>query len=373
MFENPGLPDARIVPWSRLEPGMIFIDGISINGILPEEFRDFPVLDVPLIDNVYRKYHLRKNRMVKVLKPGGASLSPGECVDAVHETEGKLRVFNSFRRDMGSSYSRFSVPPMTAIHSELVRNDSLIYPWGRAPRRPSMFNRIDHSLNLADILTETVASEYNFPTDRPCRIHLVADYSYSMEAAGRDVYVQSALNLYYGYLDKLLPLAEFHLYAFSDECREVSYPISGKEISRRETSYDSFLRKVLHNSDRSIPDVVLLFTDGLPDDHPRALERLELFPSLGIDYIQCIFNIEGDKRELSEGSGISTLDGYITTEDASGGRRLSETEYTALMKEIREGHSELAEAAGGLQVILHVDPALSLVSIEAFDHWLGKG
>jgi hypothetical protein len=257
------------------------------------------------------------------------------------------------------------------MQSNLVHSDSLIYPWGRAPGRPSLFNSIDHAIELADILTKTIAAEYNFPQDRPCRVHLVADYSFSMKVAGRDPYVHSALNLFFSYLADLLPQADFHLYTFSDECREVSYPINGGEIPRLETSYDSFLKKVLHNSDRSKPDVVLLFTDGLPTDTTVALERLSKFPSLGIDYIQCIFNIEGDKREITEGSGIDTLDGYIKEED-SNTRRLTDSEYIDLMKTIRKDHSELAECAGGVQVILNVDPALSLVSIETFDRWLGK-
>lgn len=128
---------------------------------------------------------------------------------------------------------------------------------------------------------------------------------------------------------------------------------------------------MLHNADRSKPDVVLLFTDGLPGDFSLARKRLKTFPSMGIDYIQCIFNIEGDKREISEGSGVKTLDGYITDSE-SDSRRLSAAEYSTLMKDIKRDHSELAESAEGVQVILNVDRALSIVSIEAFDRWFGK-
>ncbi len=371
MFEFDGLPDLFSVPFSRLEPGMIVIDGLSINGYPPEEFRDFSPLSSVTIDSVHDKYRLRKDRMMRVISPGLSGLSSRECVDTLNSADEKLRVLNGFRGKVKSEYGNFGLAPRTALRSSLVRDDSLIFPWGARPGGASLFNRIDHALNLADILVRTVASQYAFPVDRRAGIHLVIDYSYSMQAAGRDTYVESALDLFYGYLTKLLPSAEFFLYAFSNDCRLISYPVSGKELPRLETSYESFLNKVLHHADRSAEDVVILFTDGLPNDHDEALSRLRTFPKMGIDYIQCIFNIEGDKRHVSEGDGAKTLDGYITDETLEG-RRLSEREYAELLADIRKRHSEFTEAANGAQVILHVDKALSLVSVEAFDRWLGK-
>ncbi len=371
MFESESLPQAQEVLWSRLEPGMIFIDGLQINGTIPEEFRDYPVLNSSMISNLRQKYRLRKDRHVRVLTPDSNMLSPNECVDAINRTDRKLKVLNGFRQTVRGQYNDFAIPAHTALKSFLVQNDSLIFPFGHAPRQPSLLNRLDHAVGIADVLTKTVAAEYNFPAEKPIRIHLVADYSYSMKITGRDVYVQSALNLFYTYLKKLLPLAEFRLYGFSDECREIQYPVTGVEIPRKETHYESFIRKVLHHADRGIPDVVLLLTDGLPTDFNAAMKRLKVFPGLKIDYIQCIFNIEGDKREIGEGSDLETLDGYITDENPDT-RCLSDAEYTKLMKDIKRDHSELAETAKGCQVILHVDKALSLVSVECFDRWLGS-
>ena len=371
MFEFSGLPEMLSVPFSRLEPGMIVIDGLSINGCPPEEFRDFSPLSSVTIDVVHEKYRLRKDRSMRVVVPGSAGLSTRECIDSLNGANERVRVLNGFRGAVKSRYGDFGLAPRTALRSSLVRDDSLIFPWGGRPGTSSLFNRIDRAVNLADVLVRSVASQYAFPEDRPARVHLVADYSYSMKAAGRDAYVESALDLFYGYLTKLLPSAEFLLYGFSDDCRMISYPVSGKELPRRETSYESFLRKVLHHADRSVADVVILFTDGLPNDHSAALERLRTFPRMGIDFIQCVFNIEGDKRHVSEGGGVNVLDGYVTDGD-EGGRRLSDLEYADLMIDIRKRHSELTEAAAGAQVILHVDEALSLVSIEAFDRWLGK-
>lgn len=371
MFKFDGIPDARVVPWSRLEPGMIFLTGLTVNGSIPEELRDYPVLNSSTIGELRDRYKLRKDRNIRVLSPDSGGLSPRECTEAVHKAGCKVRTLNSFRGAVKTQRDKFNIGPGGALASALVRDDSLILPYGDRRRQPTLLSRLDFSLDVADLFLADFRRKFIFPEDRRMEIHLVVDYSYSMKASGRDIYAHSALNLFYTGLKDLFTEATFRLYGFSDDCRKLEYPVIGDEVSRKETRFSSFLDEVLWNADESVPSVVILFTDGLPTDRQKTMIRLAMAKGRGIDYMQVVFNIEGDKRELAEGSGQEVLDGYIT-DDSTDSVRLSDDAYRKLIRDIRRDFGELAEAAGGGQVILNIDEALALVSVEGFDQWVGS-
>jgi len=371
MFHFSEMPEGRIVPWSRLQPGMIFLSGLTVNNMIPKELADYPVLDRLLIDTLRNRYRLNRDRNVKVLVTGSEGLSPMECADIVNEAHRKVISLNSFRRQVWQQRQKFQLSGRDIMSSDLVHNDSLILPYNQRRIRPSLLNRLDFSLDVADLFFEDFRRSWNLPSDRILNVHLAVDFSYSMEASGRDVYVQSAVNVFFKGLSRILENTRFRIYGFSDQCRILEYPVTGTDMPRKETYYTSFLDKVLWDAEETEPTLVIVFTDGLPTDRDRTLNRLAMLKARGLDYLQIIFNIEGDKREYVRSDGHDSLDGYLT-ESTVDIDRFSEEEYRSLIRKLKSDFTEMTEVSGGSQAILNIDEALALVSVEGFDRWLGN-
>ena len=58
--------------------------------------------------------------------------------------------------------------------------------------------------------------------------------------------VISAFNALHGFINGFLLKTKINFYAFSDECRRVDFPLGGNEVAHGNTSYASFMKKVLH-------------------------------------------------------------------------------------------------------------------------------
>ena len=121
---------------------------------------------------------------------------------------------------------------------------------------PSFFNRADLQLTLGDLLAGRLSGKYNLPEDKEVLLHLVVDYSFSMNSQGKLDIVISALNFFYSHIIEFLLNTRILLYVFSDECKLVGYPLAGKEIARGETNYGKFIKKVLHHKDRDVHNKV---------------------------------------------------------------------------------------------------------------------
>jgi hypothetical protein len=291
-----------------------------------------------------------------------------------------VEVFNTFRSGLLSRKEELlgaEAADRPALESELVCQDGLILDhWSSGLRvfdppfgRPSLLGDLKAALTLSDVLTGRVWNKFRFPKTGPFQLHVAVDGSYSMKASGRDDIVRDTLAFISGSFTTLLPQAEIYWHVFSDTCAPLSPPFTVFPIPRRETRYESFVRRVLHLHEKGKPATVLLFTDGMPTDLKAASEHLARFAKLKIDYTQIVFRI------AEEGYGIvptdaEVLDGY-RLDDSVPAAGLAAEDQAKEAERVRREFSDLAVTAGGNQIILTLDRALGVVAVEAFDRWLG--
>ena len=378
MFSLDGFPELKAVYWKDIKPGMVFAGGVKINDIEPAELRDYPILSSSLLETIKSRYQFLEKKAVLVFAPQKNSLSARELSDSLRASEKKIILLNQFRgetlsqkKDLGlyseSVFNSKATDPSTLI---LDKMNSGIAPMKSGTLRPSLLSDLDTAFTIADLLTGRLSHKFILPRDVPFQLHLVVDFSYSMKASGKESFVQPALGLFFNYLSKLLPNADFRLYGFSDICLPLNFPLSGSEVPRKETNYDSFVKKVLHFRDKGLTNCVLLFTDGLPDNYAEAENYLARFRKLQIDFTQIVFCLEGDQRNFVYYDGKGSLDGYLT--DTPGDlKSFSESEYRDHINSVKNKFTALAQAAGGNQIILNIDQALGIVAVETFDRWLG--
>jgi hypothetical protein len=238
---------------------------------------------------------------------------------------------------------------------------------------PSFFNRAELNLTMGDLLTNRIKHKFHIPEDREVILHLVVDYSYSMDTYGKLDIVVSALNYFYSYISEFMLQTKIKLYVFSDECRPVDYPLKGREIARKATYYASFMKKVLHFKDMSMHNKVILFTDGQPSNYTEALRLAVIMKKNRLDYTQIIFKIEDDLRYVVEDAdnALKAVDGYVDESDETKVRKLTDEEFNKKKKDINERFTKIAEACGGNQVIIKINELVKIVSVECYDRYLG--
>jgi hypothetical protein len=380
MFDIEGLPSLSSVYWQNLRPGMVFVGGISINDAVPFELRGFPVMSAALRDSLLKRYQFLRDRSVLVYAPDVAGLSAAGISDTLRRCSSGIDALNGLRAEVRGMRADVLGPEAVekrALQTELVRQDSLILDhWASGIRcfdapdqAPSLLGDIKAAVTLADVLTGPASAKLRFPRGRPFELHLAVDASYSMKASGRDGIVRDTLLFFDRWVRRMYPEARLSWHAFSERCAPLSPPFQHVPVSRGETRYAAFARRVLHTRNPDLPCTVLLFTDGMPSDHAEALDHLRRFARQGIDYTQIVF------RLAEEGYGVpdpstEVLDGYRVDETAPLAP-LPPEEQEREAERTRLAFSGLAIAAGGNQVILTVDRALGVVAVEAFDRWLG--
>jgi hypothetical protein len=379
MTLTPEIPKLKAVYWQGLKPGMVFAGGVTVNGAVPYELRGYPCLSPSLLAELKRRYSFLDGRRVLVLEPGildGAEISKAlaraeEGVDAANSLRSAVLEGRAELLGAGSE----SIP---ALESSLVEKPGLILDhWASGAARfaapgeaPSLLREITAKIAMADILSGRLAERFGFPDSGPFELHVVVDASYSMKASGRDELALGALSLFSAHLPKLYPEATILYHAFSDDSVELRPPFASLPLSRGETRYERFVRKVLHAREKGRPCAVLLFTDGVPSDLKAAREHLARFKRLGIDYFQIVLSIPEEGFARADPSA-KLLDGYLKPGSSAIAAPLEKEEQAAEARRVRDEFTSLAMEAGGNQAILTVDRALGVIAVEAFDRWLG--
>jgi hypothetical protein len=245
--------------------------------------------------------------------------------------------------------------------------------FNNAMEMPSFFNRTELRLTLGDLLTNRLKPKFNIPEDKDVLLHLVVDYSYSMNTYGKFDIVVSALNYFYSYIVEFLLNTKIKLYIFSDICKPVDYPLESREIERKETNYAAFMKKVLHFKDKSVHNKVILFTDGQPSDFSEAMRLANLFKKNKLDYTQLIFKLEDDLRNEVEdpGGSLKVVDGYVDESDDTKIYTLTDEELEQKKNGICNKFTDIARACGGNQIIIKINELVKLVSVECYDKYLG--
>jgi len=397
--ENPlsltGLHNIRQTTWRLLRPGMVVLHGFTLNGSTLPELMGYPVLTSALVEKLYTRYRLLHNRTVIV-----ADIQPGfhayDISHGIREKQERLTTFNAFRNQFNEEKSRIlselNLPPdldLPLFKTEYVERDILIkdtynsfsYLYGlENPEStiPSLLDHLDLVLSLGDLLTNRLTGKFSIPDDREVMLHLVVDYSRSMESAGKLEIALSCIDVFEDFISKIMKKTRIQLYAFSDICRPVDRPLSSREMEGGETNYASFMKKILHLRDRDVHNKVILFTDGRPSDKTEAIKMASLFKKNKIDYTQLVFDIREEQREeiIIDGSyDLSlTVDSIIRDEDLAENmtrKTLDNEELDAKMTDLFKDFTDIAEAAGGNQIIVKINSLIKMVSIECYDRYMG--
>lgn len=387
MLEIPGFKCLRKVLWKDLDSGMIVIGGIKVNNGLPLELVNYPALTISLIRDLANKYHFLPNKEVIV-----AEVSRGESASRMsmgfRTIEKRLKQFNNLRdaiqreRENVIQKKSLVLPPNVSllstpyIEKEYLIKDTFNSFEVKIPKNdlPSMFSHLEEKITLADILTGRLKDKFKLPEDVDVMLHLVVDYSYSMNTMDKLNLVIAAVNLFYTHISECMLNVKIQLYVFSETCIPAKFPLSGKEIERKNTHYGSFMKKVLHHRNLDIINKVILFTDGEPTDMSDAIVTGNKMKNLKVDYTQIIFDINEDRRTEYQGltGKEKILDGFMAGKNHGlTSVRLNDNEWKNRKAEIFESFTEVAHACGGNQIIINVYELMSLISVEVYDHYMG--
>ncbi len=392
MFKLDGLGNIRKVRWTSLRPGVVILSGGTINDYPIPELTGFPVLTDSLISELSSRYQFLAGREV-VVAEAVYNYSPFEFAAELRQSEQKRNSFNRLRQDFEATKKmvllnmgldlKTDVPIIGSDHVDreyMVKDtwNSFSYLYGLGDDLepiPSFFHRMDLSLSLADLVTNRLQEKFNVPDDSQVVLHLVVDFSRSMDSLGKLDLVVQTVNAFYSFYTELLSNTTIKLYTFSDECRPALYPLQAAGVRRGNTAYASFLKKVLHHKEKEKRNKIILFTDGVPTDRSEALKIAELVKKNRIDYTQIIFDIKEEKRTevvYADGAVVDAVDNVVDELSADMLERvLSDEDLDAKMKRIFNEFTEVAETCGGNQIILKINELLNLVTVECYDRYLG--
>ncbi len=375
------------VPWDRLQPGQIVLGGISVNGGLPPELTGFPPLTQGLIRDLNQKYHFLQRKQVLVAEASGAYAT--RLGKELREAKEKIVYLNECRNHFQKQKSELdqkyqidtsgSLPFHPAIEKSYLKLDrynsfDLVVPFQDTAANkafPSLFHNLDLKILFSDILAKQLQSKFHIPDDRPVVLHLGVDYSFSISDLRRR-YMVKAVNDLCAMIQQIFQRTKIHVYAFSSECREIGYPISGKELEKKETCYDSFFKKALANRQPDMQNKMILITDGAPGDLGETLERAAVLKRLKIDYTQIILSMNDEEREraIPKEPG-HVIDGCLPEGHAGESVRLSHSEFDEYKKSKYHQYAQIAEIANGNQIIADIHEYLGLLSIQAYDRYMG--
>ena len=391
MFRLDGLGNIRKVRWTQLKPGMIILSGVSINDNPIPELRNFPVLTESMLYQLKKKYQFLSEREV-IAAEAVFNFSPHELSTQFEEAEDQRKTFNTLREDYQNEKkviltdlglnSGIDIP---LINSSAVDQDFLIkdsdnsfsYMYGldeEVEPVPSFLHSLDLSLSFADLLTGRLKQKFNLPDDKDVLLHIVIDFSKSMDSRGKLDLVLDTVGYFTDFYTRMTENTRMKYYAFSDDCRPVDFPVRAAGISRGNTSYSSFMKKVLRFRDPDVYNKIILFTDGLPTDQIEALHTAELLKKKKIDYTQIIFDIKDEQRNeiaFKDGNGFAVDNVVEEVTEQMIETVLSDDELDLKMKAVFENFSEIARACGGNQIILKINGVLKIVTVECYDRYLG--
>ncbi|MGL1892641.1 MAG: VWA domain-containing protein [Spirochaetaceae bacterium] len=392
MFTLDGLSGIRKVRWRQLRPGAIILGGITVGDHPLPELMNFPVLTDELITTLLHKYKFLEQNEV-LIADAVFNFNPYDLANQLKSNTKFIPKFNQIRdnfqaekkmvlRNLGLD-EQLDIPIISGnkVEKEFLIKDnynSFTYMYGLdsdLEELPSMFHKPDLRLSIGDLLTNRVKDKFNIPDDKEVNLHIVVDFSKSMDNLGKLDLALAAVNSLYDFVDRCFKNTKINLYVFSDKCRLVEYPMDNVKIPRKDTNYSSFMKKILHHRDRDIHNSIILLTDGLPSDLGEALKMSELIKKNKIDYTQIIFQMKEEQRIevlYRNDSNAEVIDNIVSNVNKDMSEIiLNDEELDNKIKGLYSDFSEIATACGGNQIILKVNQLLKIVTVECYDRYLG--
>ncbi len=377
--------------WQQLRPGLIYLGGIELSqGEIPE-LNNYPILTWDLLESLSKRYHFLKGKVVYVAEVSGGHV-PAYLRKEFLKLGNQLYHLNQFRsefiREQDNLFKKFNMhlkPGELLYKPELVDQDFLIQDKINSfsvnipkinPEIPSFLNRLDSLITLNDLFSGRLKDKFNLPQDIPVQLHLVVDYSCSMDSMNKLDFVISSVHSFYKYISEFFLNTKLTLYVFSDECITTDFPLNGGEIERSGTDFAPFIEKILKKKNSKVYNKVILFTDGEPNDPNRAYFYAQKLKQFKLDFTQIIFYMNDDLRyEFIEGNSSINFDpGSLSIEELLEGKKirvLNDEELKIKKKKYFEIFTKFANSCGGNQIILNVFDFLKIITVETYDRYMG--
>lgn len=381
-----GAGDVRRISWAALPVGVVIIDGVRINGALPEELRAYPVVDASLRRRLFERYHFRGDHPVTV----AAFYSPDSAyrhAETIRALDERIRAGAPLRTEVAAERqfwglhsdraAGFESPHLTES-SRLVKDvyNSFTVSTARPGPVPSLLNTGPSTdISLAGIVSGLVSGRRYFPEDVPLVLHCALDVSFSMKDRDRIRHGIAVVNRLAAQIPAVMPGTRVRAYLFSDETREVSLPVEKIPVSCEGTQQARVLQRVLRNADSSKRNMLVVVSDGEPQDLPETLQAAEKLKADRLDYLQILLHTDDDLRHevVSARGEFEVKDNTISESDLPADRILT-LDADALKARLDtrfENFTRVAEIAGGNQVVLTEFTALGLVTVELYDRYVG--
>lgn len=376
------------IRWKFLKPGQVITDDIRIDDVTIPELSEFPVLTNELLNRLTGKYRLNPDRVVTVVDNRFLNEYSGPDFD-IHDFAVKAGEINSARADLlGTKTELFRFagmaqnPDVPLISTSLVKKENLIQDFFNSITNPlknamavvpSFFRNLRGKVTLEDMINSRVGSVLKVPHDMDVTLHLVLDYSASMESENRMLLAAGAITGFMDFVKKNLNRTNVRLYAFSDSCAEMTMAVDPDAVVRNDTNYASFMNLVMANRNAASCNKVILFSDGIPTDMEETLVLADRFRDEKIDYTQIIFRIDKERyREVYVGEDKSSMkDNLVFDADPAYVKKVSPKEADRKYLETINNFTRVAKKCGGNQVIVNMNEATPPLLLECYDRYLG--
>lgn len=381
----PGIGGVRRVSWGALPLGAVILDGPLVAGALPPELRDFPVVDRPLREELYRRYHFRADHLVTIASAIDR-LAAQRFARDVEALDRRIRAAQPLSREVIEQYSLFGIDHAKGVGDDprLTETDRLVkdhynsfaVPTGREGPIPTLIRGdLATDISTARIITGLLTGEALLPRDESITLHLALDVSFSMKRRGRLPHGLAAINQLARRIPAVMPGTRFRGYHFSDRVREVSLPADRAAVPAEGTRQAELFRTVLRRTEGGRRNMLVLVTDGEPSDLADTSRAAQKMRAAALDYMQILLHTDEDLRhEVQSRPGEYLIkDNMIADEEVDEDRivTLSE-EVLGTRRESRfDQFTRVAEIAGGNQVVLTEFAALGLVTVEIYDRYVG--
>lgn len=300
MLRLQGLGPLKKIYWRDLKPGMVYLGGVNIQGGPPLELMNYPVLTAHLLHDLDTKYKFLSNKQILVAET--RRIAPDTFNRQTMSAIRKLKTLNELRNiyHHEKEILQKTHPSLLATKTEkIVYSDAIIgnqgnldsfntFSYRPSLQPPSLLYHSHHEIRFTDLFTGKIDNTYQLPYDWPLQMHIAIDCSSSMNERGFLSSSVEAINFSLHYLSQLFTNIELFTYTFSEKCRAVPFPISGKEVRSKDSLYEEVFKKVLHHRDREYRNIFLIITDGKGMDFSNTLAMAPRLQKYQIDFIQII-------------------------------------------------------------------------------------
>lgn len=335
MLFIPALSQVKKIYWKNLEPGMIVLGGISVSGGLPLELSNYPAVTVSLLNDLSRKYHFKPEKEILAAIPK-KNESSQKMSEGFSELPSRLKTFQKFREIYFKELQLLTANEKIKSTSQRIMN-TLINPevlirdtYASLEKRiigssvPGIFEREDYVPSFGDVISGKAYRTIKTPDDSSH--DLVIGLDFSSVSKVNDKLIYKSLENFSENFSPLYRRTKFTYHAFSEICREIHMPITGREIPKGKRIFTPFLKRILHLKRKDIPLHAVIITDGLPDDLNETILTGYKLKKLKIDFTQIFFSSQqnSDPQKIKSISEVAGGSLYGITEYSLIGIYLSE-------------------------------------------------